>query len=30
LIQVTLSVISYSLRFCHFGLPSPALPEKPV
>jgi hypothetical protein len=26
LIQVTLSVISYSLRFCHFGRPSFALP----
>src|SRR6185503_166083 len=30
LIQVRLSVTSYSPRSCHFGRPSPALPEKPV
>src|SRR5688572_19541832 len=29
LIQVRLSVTSYSPRSCHFGRPSPALPENP-
>src|SRR6187200_1740704 len=28
--HVTLSVISHSPRFCHFGRPSPALPENPA